>query len=416
MFRCSCPAKFLAVVTLALLAVTACNRVQNVPVPSEAEPNAETVADREQAPAGELSIGDKTPPLEIAHWIKGKQVDGFQDGHVYVVEFWATWCGPCLAGMPHMSQLQERFSGRVTFIGVSDEEEETVRSFLGRVQNPETAETWDQVVKYTIAIDSDGATNAAYMKAAGQNGIPMAFVVGKDGYVEWVGHPMAIDAPLESIVAGTWDRVAARAKFTEEQAVQSVMMNVSRALQIAQQNGDWATALELLDDAIEQFPTLDQLKMSKFAVLLQAEEFASANALAEEMANENWDNARPLEQIAWVMATEVSKPHRNLELALRIATRASSLEDNEDASMLDTVARVCYEQGDLKEAVAWQRKAVQHDTNGSGSIKETLQKYEAELGRDDEMTTADDTSETDRDTSKPDSNASEAKSVDKSSE
>ena len=73
-----------------------------------------------------LMVGDPAPTLSIAQWIKGDPVNAFADGQVYVVEFWATWCGPCRVSMPHMSSLQDQYSNEVTFVGISDEDEETV--------------------------------------------------------------------------------------------------------------------------------------------------------------------------------------------------------------------------------------------------------------------------------------------------
>lgn len=323
-----------------------------------------------------LTIGDEAPPLTISRWVKGKPVDALESGQVYVVEFWATWCGPCRRSMPHISQLQERLGKDVTFIGVSDEPEEKVQSFFKRPQNPETGETWGQVVKYTIAVDQERVTHAAYMKAAGQNGIPTAFVVGRDGHIEWIGHPMTIEEPLGKILGGTWDREAARAEFT-----------IARALRAAQRNRNWAEAIELLDRAIEQFPTNGQFKVAKFKTLLAAEEFATADALADELAKENWDNPQLLNEISWLIVTKIPKPHQSLDLALRIAIRASSLENDENAMILDTVARIYHEQGQLEEAIKWQRQAVEHNSGGIGSIDATLRQYEAELpGPEDEPT------------------------------
>ena len=52
---------------------------------------------------------------------------------------------------------------------------------------------------------SEGAMAKAWMTAAGQNGIPTAFIVNKEGKIAWIGHPMEMEKPLEKIVAGTWD-------------------------------------------------------------------------------------------------------------------------------------------------------------------------------------------------------------------
>src|SRR5262249_43056309 len=71
-------------------------------------------------PAASLKVGDPAPALKVSRWLQGKEVKKFEPGQVYVVEFWATWCGPCIAAMPHLAELQARYKGKgVTVIGYS---------------------------------------------------------------------------------------------------------------------------------------------------------------------------------------------------------------------------------------------------------------------------------------------------------
>ena len=55
----------------------------------------------------------------VGKWLKGEPVSAFVGGRVYVVEFWATWCGPCKRAIPHLTGLQQKYRADVTVIGVS---------------------------------------------------------------------------------------------------------------------------------------------------------------------------------------------------------------------------------------------------------------------------------------------------------
>src|SRR6266700_1173933 len=64
-----------------------------------------------------LKVGDKAPPVKATKWLQGAEVKEFAEGKTYVMEFWATWCGPCIVMMPHMGELQTEYKDKVTFIG-----------------------------------------------------------------------------------------------------------------------------------------------------------------------------------------------------------------------------------------------------------------------------------------------------------
>ncbi len=94
---------------------------------------------------------------------------------------------------------QSEYGEKVTFIGVTAEDEATVTEFmeiwLVKVTRPGV-----NILTYRIALDDERKTNERFMDAAGQGGIPCAFIVGKSGNVEWIGHPVEIDGPLKQIV------------------------------------------------------------------------------------------------------------------------------------------------------------------------------------------------------------------------
>jgi len=146
-------------------------------------------------PAYPTKLGDTAYPLTALTWVKGDPVT-ITPGKVYVVEFWATWCPPCLKSIPHLTALQKKHKDRVVFVGISSEQPNVVKPFIiGQGDN----------MDYTVAIDPTGDVGKGYMRAFGQGGIPTAFVVDAKGKIVWLGHPLDnLDAVLDQVLAGTY--------------------------------------------------------------------------------------------------------------------------------------------------------------------------------------------------------------------
>ena len=100
-----------ALLALIALALAPAALVAQTPAPAAKDAPAKTLT---------LKVGDKAPALTIEKWVKGAPVATFEKGKVYMVEFWATWCGPCIASMPHISELQKKHKEQgFTVIGVT---------------------------------------------------------------------------------------------------------------------------------------------------------------------------------------------------------------------------------------------------------------------------------------------------------
>ena len=61
--------------------------------------------------------GDPAPAVHVGSWIQGKPVEKFEIGEVCVLEFCASWCGPCKEQMPELERLAKDYRGKVTFAG-----------------------------------------------------------------------------------------------------------------------------------------------------------------------------------------------------------------------------------------------------------------------------------------------------------
>ena len=107
----------------------------------------------------ELMVGDKAPVLQTGKWVQGEPVEGFDTNHVYVVEFWATWCGPCVGSIPHLNQLWEKYKDKGVIVIGQDvwDSDAAVTPFVKKMGANMT---------YRVALDDKGQVADGWM--AGQ--------------------------------------------------------------------------------------------------------------------------------------------------------------------------------------------------------------------------------------------------------
>ncbi|MBB2951709.1 MULTISPECIES: TlpA disulfide reductase family protein [Sphingobacterium] len=150
-----------------------------------------------------FNIADPAPSLYVQEWLKGTPIQQFEKGRIYVIEFWATWCKPCIAAMPHLSALASKYKNKITIIGVSVYETKNtstkeIQAFVNSMGDKMT---------YHVAIDSNNQMVDNWIHAFGEksNGIPRSFVVNAEGRIAWIGHPNGLDAILTKMIADKWN-------------------------------------------------------------------------------------------------------------------------------------------------------------------------------------------------------------------
>jgi thiol-disulfide isomerase/thioredoxin len=306
-----------------------------------------------------LGPGDPAPPIKVAKWFKGTPVTAFEPGKVYVVEFWATWCGPCRQSIPHLTELAHKYQGKVTFAGVSVWERDA--DYLTKVGK--FVEEMGDKMDYNVAADEQANTMAeTWMAAAGENGIPCAFVVDGAGKIAWIGHPMADLGPtLDKVLAGTWNVDEFKTGREKQQKAEAAQEELNSQLGELVRQGKYAEALKVLDAAIAKDKGSEaDYAFARFTLLSRVDE-AKGQAYALKIAQTFYkDQPEALNQLAWTIVmpkTSLKKP--NYKIGLQIAQMAASATKNSNPDILDTLAMAQYRNGQKAASIATQTRAVQ---------------------------------------------------------
>ncbi len=234
--------------------------------------------------ATKLGVGDVAPPLKVTKWLQGEEVKAFANDKVYVVEFWATWCGPCIAAMPHLSDLQAEYRAKgLEVIGLTSKDpnnsQKAVEEFVAKN---------GKKFNYRFAYCDDRETDKAYMEAAGQDGIPCSFVIGKDGKIAYIGHPMELDDVLPLILDGKWEgKKSMDALTAAKDDLNAILQAVGEAEQKKTFNAAFALqtldALAAFEKKHPSFAGKEDVSVPKLVLTLKAAQFDAAKTLAETM-------------------------------------------------------------------------------------------------------------------------------------
>jgi len=277
-----------------------------------------------QAPT--LAIGNPAPALQVEAWLKGSPVPAFEKGKVYVVEFWATWCGPCRASIPHLTELQAKYPDlRVVGVNVFEKYNEETRAKVQAFVDAQGPK-----MSYTVAYDGKaGAMANAYMKAAQQPGIPTAFIVDRQGLVTFIGYPLTMDEPLAQVMKGTYTVAMGKALQDKEEA-------------------------ERLQEQKRMAP------MNDFMGLMRKKDYTHAYEAARAiLTGDLKDDPGVLNAIAWSLVDpKAPLPAPDLDLALKAGVHACEVTSYKEAGILDTLARVYFVRGDKAKAVDFESKAI----------------------------------------------------------
>jgi len=312
-----------------------------------------------------LMVGDPAPPLPVSRWVKGEPVTRFEPGRVYVIESWATWCEPCRACFPHLSEIQRRYSGNVKVASVSiwEESQANVAPFVAK---------HGDAMDYAVALDSvpagqdgfHGRFAKQWIEAAGyySRGVPAAFIVDRGGRIAWIGHPLEADSALAAVVTGAWDLKAEAARYAERRSADLR----SEPLIVKYYEGMRAKDPRAMVVACEQLIALDPARFSDYLQtkygLLNRDLSSPERALSfvRETAESQRDIAPVQLALAWSLLGDTARVHdpEAMKIAHTCAERADELGAHRDADALHALARSEWLQGRHTEAIETEQRAL----------------------------------------------------------
>ncbi|MDA1262040.1 MAG: redoxin domain-containing protein [Planctomycetota bacterium] len=319
---------------------------------------------RQEAP--KLAVGDQAPSVDGLEFVQGELVS---DSKVRVVEFWATWCGPCKTSIPHINELyQAQSANGLEVIGVTTETRTKVEPFVRQRGSQ---------MSYTVALDPEKKISAAFMEAAGQNGIPCAFVIGQNRKIVFIGHPMdpEFTKAVKLSMTGRYDPKLLK------QAAPSL-----EAARNAIKSKNFKDAYRRFDEVVALDPVIfSDISIEKYRVMLNDEKNETgAKNYAAEMAKAFADagDITALRDLALTLSSDPQVSVYDNDLALVVAEAMLKSASSSDPNANATLASVYYARGEFAKAVSAQKKAIRLAIpNAKVLYKPTLDAYELAVKR-----------------------------------
>jgi thiol-disulfide isomerase/thioredoxin len=299
-------------------------------------------------------------------------VTSFERGKVYVVECWATWCGPCATTMPHLTRLQDKLRDKgVVVVGVSVWEDDPA------APAPFVKKMGDRI-GYAVATDQvsapgeEGRVSREWLQAAGRTGIPSAFLIDRNGRIAWVGSALVIDRPLALLADDKFDP-------KQEERFEAESDALFEEYAKATDTKDNARALAALDKLRAHDPTMaPQYGVTKAALLIKTGDYAAANALAASVAEEAArDGDESLYAVLANTLANAPEPGKaDAALALRLAQKAYAVNGNEGWQHQGLLARTYALNRQFDRAVEWQTRAIEGAPAAmKDDLRPTLEEY-----------------------------------------
>ncbi|WP_316818061.1 TlpA disulfide reductase family protein [Pedobacter nyackensis] len=210
-----------------------------------------------------FGIGSEVSDYPNVQWIQGEPVKKFDKNKIYIIECWATWCGPCKAAIPRVNELHKKFGDKIVIIG-----QDIWETNLKKVQDFVKKEGNGMSYRIAYGGGQESDFSLKFMKAAGQTSIPHTFVI-QDNKVVWMPEPSELsEEALQLLIDRKFNIDAAKA-LNPAKKYEDVRLLMGK-------EEDYDKAMLFLDSILQKYPFEDTGVMMKWVLYTKMKKPADA--------------------------------------------------------------------------------------------------------------------------------------------
>ncbi|TDQ79222.1 redoxin family protein [Sphingobacterium yanglingense] len=214
-----------------------------------------------------FGIGSEVDRYPEVTWLQGTPITSFDKEKTYIVECWATWCGPCLAAIPHLNELHRTYGKDIVIIGQSSMEND-----FKKVENFVESKGDDMAYRVAYAGGASSDFSRQWLIPGRINALPHTIVI-QNNKVIWMPHPNELTTEvIEMLINRTFSLQHL------EQARKQDRMTIVRGLI---RSKDYEKALSVLDTLLSKDQDNREAISTMSTVLTQMGRYREAVELLE---------------------------------------------------------------------------------------------------------------------------------------